>query len=85
MAAGEPAAPITPGSGAVRAHRMSECLWTVPGAQATIGGCSGPRWRADVEAAFLSCEIADVEAYTDPDPIARVLKFNEVFYRLRRK
>ena len=37
-------------------------------------------------AASPSWEITDiVEAHTDPDPIARVLRFDEVFYRLRRK
>jgi hypothetical protein len=39
-----------------------------------------------VEAAFPGWQITDViEADTDPDPIARVFKFDEVFYRLRRK
>ncbi len=37
-----------------------------------------------MEAAFPPWQITDVEAYTDPDPIARVLKFDEVFYCLRR-
>ena len=41
--------------------------------------------RADVERAFRGWEITDVEvADTDPDPIARVFKFDERFYRLRR-
>ena len=41
--------------------------------------------RADVERAFAGWEITDVEiADTDPDPIARVFKFDERFYRLRR-
>ena len=45
-------------------------------------GCT----QADVEAAFPAWRITDViDADTDPDPIARVLEFEEVFYRLRRK
>jgi SAM-dependent methyltransferase len=41
--------------------------------------------RAEVERAFAGWEITDVEiADTDPDPIARVFKFDERFYRLRR-
>ena len=41
--------------------------------------------RADVERSFPDWEITDVEvADTEPDPIARLLKFDEHFYRLRR-
>ncbi|HEY7453503.1 MAG TPA: class I SAM-dependent methyltransferase [Thermoleophilaceae bacterium] len=41
--------------------------------------------RADVERAFRDWTITDVEvADTDPDPIARLFKFDERFYRLRR-
>ena len=41
--------------------------------------------RAEVERAFRGWEITDVEvADSDPDPIARVFKFDERFYRLRR-
>jgi hypothetical protein len=41
--------------------------------------------RADVERAFPGWRIVDAEpADTEPDPIARVLKFDEHFYRLRR-
>jgi hypothetical protein len=41
--------------------------------------------RADVERAFRGWEITDVEvADTEPDPIARLFKFDERFYRLRR-
>ena len=41
--------------------------------------------RADVELAFAGWEIVDIEvADTDPEPIARVFKFDERFYRLRR-
>lgn len=42
--------------------------------------------RSDVEAAFADWEITDVEvADTDPDPIARLFRFDERFYRLRPK
>ncbi len=45
-------------------------------------GCT----QADVEAAFPAWQITDaIDADTDPDPIARVFKFDEVFYRLRRR
>ena len=41
--------------------------------------------RADVERAFPGWTITDVEiADTEPDPIARLFKFEERFYRLRR-
>jgi SAM-dependent methyltransferase len=42
--------------------------------------------RADVERAFPDWKITDVEvADTEPDPIARLFKFDEHFYRLRRE
>ncbi len=42
--------------------------------------------RADVERAFPGWEITDIEvADTEPDPIARLLRFDERFYRLRRR
>ncbi len=45
-------------------------------------GCT----QADVEAAFPAWQITDaIEADSDPDAIARVFKFGEVFYRLRRR
>jgi SAM-dependent methyltransferase len=45
-------------------------------------GCT----REDVEQAFPGWRITEViDADTDPDPIARVFKFDEVFYRLRRR
>ena len=56
--------------------------------------CFAPRrrpfWRgasqSDVEAAFPGWEVTDVEvADTDPDAIARLLKFDERLYRLRRE
>ena len=41
---------------------------------------------SDIEAAFPAWQITDVEvADTDPDPMARKLKFDEHWYRLRRK
>lgn len=41
--------------------------------------------RADVEGAFPGWHITDVEvADTEPDPIARLFRFEERFYRLRR-
>ena len=57
--------------------------------------CFAPRWRgplprgasrSDVEAAFPDWTITNIEvADTEPDPIARLLKFDEHFYRLRRQ
>jgi SAM-dependent methyltransferase len=57
--------------------------------------CFAPRWRgplprgasrSDVEAAFPNWTITDIEvADTEPDAIARLLKFDEHFYRLRRQ
>lgn len=45
-------------------------------------GCT----RADVEEAFPAWEITDaIIADADPDPLARILRFDELFYRLRRK
>ena len=42
--------------------------------------------RSDVEAAFPEWEITDIEvADTEPDPIAKLFRFDERFYRLRRK
>ncbi|MGN6172734.1 MAG: class I SAM-dependent methyltransferase [Streptosporangiaceae bacterium] len=41
---------------------------------------------SDIEAAFPAWQITDVEAAdTDPEPIARKLKFDEHWYRLRHK
>ena len=41
--------------------------------------------RADVEAAFPGWDVTDVEvADSEPDPLARLFKFDERFYRLRR-
>jgi SAM-dependent methyltransferase len=41
--------------------------------------------RADVERGFPGWEVTDVEvADTEPDPIARLFRFDERFYRLRR-
>ena len=57
--------------------------------------CFAPRWRgplprgasrSDVEAAFPDWTITDIEvADTEPDAVARLLKFDEHFYRLRRQ
>ena len=74
---------------------MGRELTAVAGADATlILDCFAPRRRgplprgasrADVERAFPGWEIADVEvADTDSDPIARLFRFDEGFYRLRR-
>jgi SAM-dependent methyltransferase len=42
--------------------------------------------RGDVEAAFTGWKVTDVElADTEPDAIARLLKFDEHWYRLRRE
>jgi len=42
--------------------------------------------QSDVEAAFPGWAITDIEvADADPDPIAKLFKFDERFYRLRRK
>jgi cyclopropane fatty-acyl-phospholipid synthase-like methyltransferase len=42
--------------------------------------------RAAVERAFPGWEVTDVEdADTEPDALARILKFDECFYRLRRR
>jgi hypothetical protein len=41
--------------------------------------------RADVQSAFPAWKVTDVEvADTDPDAVARLFKFDERFYRLRR-
>ena len=57
--------------------------------------CFAPRWRGplprgasrdDVERAFPDWEITGVEiADSDPDPLARLMRFDERFYRLRRR
>ena len=42
--------------------------------------------RADVERAFPAWEVTDVEvADTEPDSLARLFRFDERFYRLRRR
>jgi hypothetical protein len=41
--------------------------------------------RADVQRAFPAWEVTDVEiADTEPDALARLFRFDERFYRLRR-
>jgi SAM-dependent methyltransferase len=67
---------------------------TTPGATVVLD-CFSPRKRgplprgctqADVEAAFPGWEVSEVvDADTDPDPLSRMLRFDEVFYRLRRR
>jgi cyclopropane fatty-acyl-phospholipid synthase-like methyltransferase len=57
--------------------------------------CFAPRWRgpfprgnsqSDIEAAFPGWKVTDVEvADTEPETMARLLKFDERFYRLRRE
>jgi SAM-dependent methyltransferase len=75
---------------------MGREVGAVAGPDATvILDCFAPRRRgplprgasrADVERAFPDWEITDVEvADTEPDPIARLFKFDEHFYRLRRE
>ena len=60
---------------------LLDCL--APGRRGPLPrGCS----RADVEEAFPGWEITDaVIADSDPDPLARALRFDEVFYRLTRR
>jgi hypothetical protein len=42
--------------------------------------------RADVERAFSGWEVTDAEvANAEPDPLARLFRFDERFYRLRRR
>lgn len=67
---------------------------TAPNATVILD-CFAPRRRGplprgctqdDIEAAFPGWTVTDtVEADTEPDPIARAFKFDEVFYRLRRR
>jgi len=75
---------------------MGREITAVAGADATVlldvfaPGRRGPLPRgatpSDIEAAFPAWQITDVEtADTDPEPIARKLKFDEHWYRLRRK
>jgi Methyltransferase domain len=75
---------------------MGRELDAVAGADATlILDCFAPRRRGplprgasgdEVERAFPGWEIADVElADTDPEPVARLFRFDERFYRLRRR
>ena len=83
------------GLGAEGRLAMGRELTAVAAADATlILDCFAPRRRGplprgadrgDVERAFAGWEITDVEvADTDPDRIARVFRFDERFYRLRR-
>ena len=84
--------------GLARAQRreMGREVTAITTPQATvILDCFAPRHRGplprgctqpDVEEAFPDWEVASVvDADTDPDAISRVLRFDEVFYRLRRR
>ena len=75
---------------------MGREITAVAAADATVlldvfaPGRRGPLPRgatpSDIEAAFPAWQITDVEvADADPEPIARKLKFDEHWYRLRRK
>ena len=75
---------------------MGREITAVAAADATVlldvfaPGRRGPLPRgataSDIESAFPAWQITDVEAAdTDPDPIALKLKFDEHWYRLRRK
>lgn len=78
-----------------RLHMGREVTSVAAGDSTVILDCFAPRRRgplprgctqADVEEAFPSWRVTDViEADTDPDPIARIFKFDEVFYRLCRR
>lgn len=76
--------------------RMGRQVDAIAAPEATlILDCFAPRWRgplprgctgADVERAFPGWAVTDVvDADSDPDPIARAFKFDESFYRLRRR
>jgi cyclopropane fatty-acyl-phospholipid synthase-like methyltransferase len=84
------------GLGDAEREAMGREVSAVAGPDATvILDCFAPRRRgplprgasrADVERAFPDWEITDVEqADSAPDPIARLFKFDERFYRLRRR
>jgi hypothetical protein len=57
--------------------------------RAAVRTSTGPRLRKrglGVEEAFPAWEITDaIIADSDPDPPARALRFDELFYRLRRR
>lgn len=84
------------GLDAAQRNAMGREVTAVAGPDATlILDCFAPRRRGplpggasreDIERAFPDWEITDVEvADTDPDPIARLFRFDEHFYRLRRR
>ena len=84
------------GLSASQRRAMGREISAVAAADATvILDCFAPRRRgplprgasrSDVEEAFPDWEITDIEvADTEPDPIARFLKFDERFYRLVRE
>ena len=83
------------GLGAAEQEAMGREVSAVAAADATVLlDCFAPRrrgplprgaGRAAVEAAFPGWEVTDVEvADTEPDALARLFKFDERFYRLRR-
>jgi cyclopropane fatty-acyl-phospholipid synthase-like methyltransferase len=83
------------GLGDAEREAMGREVSAVAGPDATvILDCFAPRRRGplprgasrdDVERAFPGWEVTDIEvADTEPDPIARLFKFDERFYRLRR-
>ena len=87
-------APST-GSATPSATAMGREVSAVAAPDATlILDCFAPRHRGplprgasrdDIERAFPDWEITDVDAAdTDPDPVARLFRFEERFYRLRR-
>jgi cyclopropane fatty-acyl-phospholipid synthase-like methyltransferase len=83
------------GLGAAEQAAMGRAVSAVAAADATLLlDCFAPRRRgplprgasrAAVEAAFPGWEVTDVEvADSEPDALARLFKFDERFYRLRR-
>lgn len=77
-------------------ERMAQEVSAVAAPDATlILDCFAPRRRgplprgasrADVERAFSGWKVTDAEvADTEPDPLARLFRFDERFYRLRRR
>ncbi len=84
------------GLGQAQREGMAEEVSAVAAPDATvILDCFAPRRRgplprgasrADVERAFSGWEVTDAEvADTEPDPVARLFRFYERFYRLRRR
>ena len=83
------------GLGAAQREDMGGGVTAIGAPEATvILDCFSPRWRGplprgasreEVAAAFPGWTITDIEvADTEPDSIAKLLKFDERFYRLQR-